>query len=273
MIVLYTNKGILNIKKLRRIRFTAFLAGCCMLGIATVIEADEKKLGVTFDLTYSSRYISKGSPAYGKQGTFFETFDIDLWGTGFGVAVRHRSATSSGYVDKQRFEYTPYYKGQLFEDTPYFTRYKIGGTYKHYYGLSRKKANTTLEWAFDFQWPNIIGNGFVPGYTAYYEHPAVKGYEHSNINGWVHQFSLDYNMTVKELKNPLCISSDIWYRDGLGGETKDHDWSHATFGLSTKFDITKHLCFVPGIYYQISMEDTVCKENILYCSFSMKYKF
>jgi hypothetical protein len=65
----------------------------------------EKKIGVTLKLDYLSQWLSKGAPAYGKQGAVFETVDLDLWGSGFGVQVIHRSATSSGYVDKQRFYY------------------------------------------------------------------------------------------------------------------------------------------------------------------------
>jgi hypothetical protein len=60
--------------------------------------------------------------------------------------------------------------------------------------------------------------------------------------------------------------------DGLGGAA--YDWSYDTFGLSTAFKTSDNLTFAPGIYQQISMDDSVCKrDDITYCKLSMKYKF
>ena len=69
----------------------------------------------------------------------------------------------------------------------------------------------------------------------------------------------------------LNLTSDIAYNDGFGG--KAHDWSYATFGLSTKLKIAENLSFVPGIYHQISMKDSICKHDVTHCILSMKYKF
>jgi len=249
-----------------------------LLSTADLLRAEEGKLGITLDLTYMSKWLSKGSEAYGQQGALFETIDIDWYGTGFGTYITHRSATSSGYVDKERFDYGVYYKGRLFEDKPYLTTYKLRWAYEHYPGLARNKANTTNEWNFAFSWPNILPGGLVPGYVAYYEYPAGSGYNHRDVTGWVHLFGLSCNLTVpgflpETAEQVLHLSADVSYRDGLGGRTKDHDWSHATFGLSTKFEINNNLSFVPGIYHQISMDDSVCKRDVTYCKLSMKYEF
>ena len=108
----------------------------------------EKKLAVTFDLTYMSKYVSKGSESYGQKGGLFKTVYLDFWGSGFGTSVRHRNATSSGNVDKHRFDYRVYYDNRFLEDEPYETKYKISWGYEHYPGLARNKANTTQEWNF-----------------------------------------------------------------------------------------------------------------------------
>ncbi len=84
---------------------------------------------------------------------------------------------------------------------------------------------------------------------------------------------LGYDLTVPELSNPLHLSAEIVYRDGLGGPTKDHDWSHATFGIATNFKLNDRLSFVPGLYYQESMDDSVCKRDVIYCKLSLKYRF
>jgi hypothetical protein len=61
--------------------------------------------------------------------------------------------------------------------------------------------------------------------------------------------------------------------DGYGGAAVDHDWSYATFGASTKFQIADNLTFVPGLYHQVSMDDSLCKKDVTYCKLSMKYKY
>jgi hypothetical protein len=53
------------------------------------------------------------------RGATFNTVDVDLYGTGFGVQVIHRNVMSSGYVDKQRLDYLPHHEGRLFETEPY----------------------------------------------------------------------------------------------------------------------------------------------------------
>ena len=93
--------------------------------LAGMVHAQEKELGLTLELEYRSKWLSKGVEAYGQQGAFFKTLDIDFYGTGLGLKVTHRNATASGYVDKQRFDYRPYYKSQLFKDTPYAMNYNI----------------------------------------------------------------------------------------------------------------------------------------------------
>lgn len=243
--------------------------------ISTVCAAntEKKNLGVTFDLTYMSKYMTKGSEGYGQQGGLFETIDIDLWGTGFGVSVGHQGATSNGYVDKQRFNYRVYYGGSLFEGEAYKTKYKFSWTYEGYYGRARNIKNSQ-EWAFKFSWPEILPiENLAPYYTLYYEYPAGSNYNNRNISGFLHCFGLNYKLNTPELPNPLGLSAELSYRDGLGGPSKDHDWSHATFGISTKFEISKNILFVPGLYHQISMDDTVCKRDVTYCKLSIKYTF
>jgi len=238
-------------------------------------QARTDRLGISFDLTYLSRWMSKGAPAYGQQGALFKTIDLDFWGSGFGVNVTHRNATSSGYVDQQRFDYRPYYKNELFAGTPYAINLHLSAGYEHYPGLDRKVANTTWEWIFAFSWPNILPEGFVPNYIAHYEYAAGENYTKPNgadiPPGWVHRFILGYDLNISQIPGPLHLSSELAYTDGLGGAA--HDWSYATFGISTEFKITNNLSFLPGVYHQISMEDTVCTNDVTYTSLSMRYKF
>ncbi len=231
----------------------------------------EKKIGVTFQLDYLSQWLSKGAPAYGKQGAVFETIDLDMWGSGFGVKVTHRNATSSGYVDKQRIDYRPYYKGKAFLGERYQIDYDISAGYEHYYGLAKEKANTTWEWIYSFGFPNLLPKGFKPKYIAHYESPAKGGEKYNYVAGWVHRFLLGYDLEVPHLPAPLTLSSEVAYSGGLGGA--NHDWAYATLGASTSFKLSGQVTLTPGVYYQKSFEDTVCVRDVLYSTVSLKYKF
>jgi hypothetical protein len=245
-----------------------------LLTVANLAHAEaENKLGISLDLTYASKWLSKGAEAYGSKGGLFKTIDVDLYRTGFGVKVTHRNSTSSGFVDKQRFDFRPYYKGSLFQDQSYTTNYNLSVGYEYYTGLDKKKAGTTYEWILALSWPKLLPAGLTPAYIAHYEYPAGSGYTNRNVTGWVHRFLLSYNMAVPQLPNPLYISTEVAYYDGLGS-TKVHDWGYFTAGLATKFDLTDNLAFVPGLYHQVTMDRAINKhQDITYTMLSMKYKF
>jgi hypothetical protein len=247
-----------------------------ILSIVGTVQAEGDDIGVTLELEYRSKWLSKGAEVYGQQGAFFPTIDLDFYGTGFGTRITHRSAFGSGYVDKQRFDYRSYYKSVLFEDQSYATNYNISAGYEHYYGLARDKSYTTWEWIFAFSWPNILPEGFIPRYIAHYEYAAGSDYTKQNgadiPSGWVHRFILGYDLETPQVPAPLHLSSEVAYTDGLGGA--DHDWSYATFGVSTRVEIAENMSFVPGVYQQVTMDDSVNKrKDITYSFLSLKYKF
>ena len=244
---------------------------CAAATTDAALEA-EKQLGVTFDLTYVSKWLSKGAEAYGSRGAFFETVDVDLYGSGFGVQVTHRSATASGYVNGSRIDYRPYYKNKLFADSKYVMNYNISVGYEHYYKLKPANANTTWEWNFAFSWPKIIGHGFTPKYVAFYEYPANGNRKFRNKVGWAHLFEMGYDMKVEQLPKPLYLSAGIVYNDGLGNVPSD--WSYLTLGIGTSFNITENLSFHPSLFHQITLDRSICKhKDVTYCQLSMKYKF
>ena len=81
------------------------------------------------------------------------------------------------------------------------------------------------------------------------------------------------DLELPELPAPLHLTSDIAFTDGFRTGV-DHDWSHATFGVSIKIGITDNLSFVPGIYHQITMDESINPDkDVTYCVLSMKYKF
>jgi hypothetical protein len=243
-----------------------------LLSSAAPAQAEDGPLAATLDVTYMSTLMDKGGQYYGQQGGLLETLDVDLWGSGFGAAVGHREATASGYVNKERLDYKVYYSSHLWDSEDYKTDYKFNWIYHHFPDQARNVGNYQ-EWEFAFSWPDILPGGLVPSYVACYEYPAGSNYGNRGSTGWWHLFGLGYKLDIAELPNPLDISAHLSYRDGLGGGAVDHDWSHATLGISTPFEITNNLTFTLGLFHQISMDDSVCKDDVTYSVLGLKYTF
>ena len=239
-------------------------------------QEESKKLGVSFDFSYVSKWMSRGVEVWSEDGGFFETLDVDLWGTGFKFAFIHRSATGSGWVNKQRMDYMLSYSNSTFDATPYKTKFTVGYMYKNWYDKLANAAGKSKDiemWLLKYSFPKILGTtGLVPYGVTTYDHPAHShdGFG-SHWDGWVHRFGLGYDLNVSVIPSPLHLSSDIAYTDGF--RAADHDWSFATFGISTNLKLSDNMTFVPAIYQQISMDKSVCDHDVTYCALSVKYAF
>ncbi len=249
--------------------------------LGSMAQAEEGKLSGTFNVTYMSKLMDKGGEYYGQQGAVLESMHLDLWDTGFGVAVGHREATAGGYVNGERFDYVTYYKNQIFKDETYATEYKVGWIYHQFPDQPRNVGNS-CESVVSLSWCNLLPAGICPFYTVAYETPAGTGYGNRSSAGWWHQFGFDCGIKLPGLPGlpgvgpepeyqTYRFSADVAYRDGLGGS--DHDWSHATFGLSTVVEMAEGLSFIPGVYHQISMDDSVCRNDVTYAVLSVQHKF
>jgi choline-glycine betaine transporter len=73
-------------------------------------------------------------------------------------------------------------------------------------------------------------------------------------------------------KQVFRFSGDITYNDGFGGKAVDHDWSHAVLGVSTELGMG-NLTITPSLNYQISMDDSVNRENEVWCGLNLTYRF
>jgi hypothetical protein len=83
-------------------------------------------------------------------------------------------------------------------------------------------------------------------------------------SGFAHIFMLDYALTVGGIlpetpEQVLNLHAEAIYNDGVGpnGANADHDWSNAVFGLSTDFDLADNVALTPGVYHQITFDDSV----------------
>lgn len=250
------------------------LTTAVLLGTAALVYAQEaKELSVTYDVTYMSKLLDKGGNYYGSKSALLSTTEIDLWSTGFGLALWHRRPNSSGFENRERLSLKAYYYNSVFEDETYKMDYKYNWIHHMFVDQPRNVGNYN-EIELAVSWPELFPGGLVPSYAVVYEHPAGSRYGNRNSAGWYHQFGLGYDLTVPELSNQvLHLSAAVAYRDGLGGGPVDHDWSHATFGVSMGFKINSKLTFTPGLYHQVSMDDSVNEHDETYSVFSLTYKF
>jgi hypothetical protein len=99
-------------------------------------------------------------------------------------------------------------------------------------------------------------------------------------SGFAHVFMLDYPLTVGGIlpetpEQVLNLHAEAIYNDGVDprGIGVDHDWSNAVLGVSTGIDLTEDLVLTPGVFHQISMDDSVNNEEETWATLSMTYKF
>lgn len=265
----------------RKILIVAVLLSLSLAGLAS---AEKDKLGVTLDVTYLSRYIFRGVDLYAENHSAIQpSIDIDLYGTGFALNVLNSRANRSGFEDSEELRVGLRYANSLFKGQRYTTAYTIGWSYYGYPDMPKKGAIAPVadvqEAYAVFVWPRIFNiEGLVPSYTLVHLWPAQSNSAARKNGGWVHVFGLGYDLAVPGFlpgtkEQIIHLSADAVYNGGVGGPAVEHDWSHATFGISTEFKISENLSFIPGFYYQSSWEDSINTEDETWCKLSMRYKF
>ncbi len=266
------------------------LAAVILLSAAGFAQAQEGELSGTVDLTFLSSYIWRGYDWFENNHSALQLgIDLDLYDTGFGLNVLSTRANKSGNVegvpfqDLERLDLTLYYGNSLFEGETYATDYTVGWVY---YNLPDNSSNVAdmQEFFASLSLPEICPLGVVPSYTIICLWPSESNALSNQalslidrtVGGWLHVVGLDYDLTVPgplpEIpEQTLHLSADMTYNDGVLGA--DQDWSHAVLGVSTEFDLTENVAFVPALYYQASMDDTVNESDEWWIGLGLSYKF
>ncbi|HUT45358.1 MAG TPA: hypothetical protein VMX36_03695, partial [Sedimentisphaerales bacterium] len=214
------------------------------------------------------------------------SLDLDLFGTGLGVNVMGHRANSSGYEAAERWDYTLYYQNMLFPDQTHATMYRLGWVYYNYPQGHNQDADLQELHAI-LSLPKICPAGVVPSYVLVKLWPnssrsfvGSKSPLGGTASGFAHIFMLDYPLTVGSIlpdtpEQVLNLHTELVYNDGVGpgGNVVDSDWSNVVFGVSTGIDLSDELVLTPGVYHQISMDDTVNNEDETWATLSMTYKF
>jgi len=213
------------------------------------------------------------------------------FGTGFGVSATGHRANSDGHELNERWDYTLYYQGHMFDAEPYATNYRLGYVYYNYPDRSSHDTTDSIdlqELHAVLSWPDILPiKGLVPAYCLVKLWPSSRGSlvgsnatGGQSASGFGHIFMLDYAVPIAMPLVDQCqmvnLHSELVYNDGVspnGATDVEHDWSHAVFGASTTFDLSSNLLLTPGVYYQSSFEDSVNTEDEYWTSLNLTYKF
>ena len=240
----------------------------------SLARADEKKLGMSLNVSWVSKYIWRGQDFYDDHAAFQPSIKFDLYGTGFNAYVWTSYAGSSGFRNSEAYDYLLMYNATAFEGEKTQTNYAISWLYFDVYdGPSQDGDSQDI--ALYLTWPRLFGGKIVPVYQLSYRYTARSGgaMAAADIEGFAHLFGFSYDLPfVKIIDNPLTFGWDITYNDGQGSSTYEHDWSHMTWCLSTIFDV-RGGSLIPGLYYQTSMEKTINPEDEFWTGVSYVFDF
>ena len=255
-----------------------------LLSVTGIAQAQMGELHGAVDFTFQSKYIWRGFDPYGDKSAIQPSIDLDLFGTGFGFNVMAHRANSSGYENGERWDYNIYYGNKLCEDEVYATNWRLGYVYYNYPDMtSHTEASTDLqELHLISSWPNLLPvEGLVPTYVLVKLWPSNGGSLNGKASGWAHIFMLDYGVPIPGIlpdtdEQILRFHTELVFNDGVDprGIGVDHDWSNMVFGVATDFDLGNNITFTPGVYYQVTMDNSVNPDDDeTWVSLSLKYNF
>ena len=262
----------------------------CAIGFA---QAQDSALHGSVDFTYQSKYVWRGFDVYGDKSAMQPSLDLDLFGSGFGISMMGHRANSSGFEGAERWDYTLYYQNMMCPEEDYALMYRLGWVYYNYPQHNAEDADLQEMHAV-LSLPKMCTAGVIPSYVLVKLWPNSSGSfvakradlstglpSSGTASGWAHIFMLDYPMTIGGVlpdtpEQVLNLHAEVVFNDGVGpaGQNVDHDWSNAVFGVSTGINIADGLVLTPGLFYQVTMEDTVNDDkDELWTTMSMTYKF
>ncbi|OHB74900.1 MAG: hypothetical protein A2Z25_10795 [Planctomycetes bacterium RBG_16_55_9] len=273
---------------------TRILVSAVMLlivGGVAYAQAPAPELHGYFDLTYSSKYVWRGFDIYNDKSAVHPGVDLNYGG--FGINVTGHRANAGGFENGERWDYNLYYANGLFMDQSYALQYRLGWVYYNFPDNSSGLADLQ-EAHLILSLPKICPAGVIPSYVLVKLWPSESGSmvaskadlstglpSTGTASGWAHIFMLDYALTTGGLlpETPEQVwnfHTEAVFNDGVGpgGQDVDHDWSNVVFGVSTDFDLAENVVLTPGLYHQITFDDSVNDDkDETWVSVGIKYKF
>jgi len=277
------------------------LASCSLAqaqGLGMGGSAVTGSVGVEFQ----SLYMWRGFDVYADKSATQITGDFSLAGTGFGVSVLGHRANSGGFENAERWDINPYYQGALLTESTWMTQYRLGYLYFNYPDSSSHAtghAADLQELHAIFSLPKVTGvEGLVPSYVLVKlwpngsksltgagkpaAHPVTGVPLSGGSSGFAHILMLDYQFAIpgpisSVPEQIIKLHSELVFNDGVDprpmGPGVDHDWSNLVLGASTDFDLGSNITLTPGVYHQLSFEDTVNENDEWWATLGAKWTF
>lgn len=236
---------------------------------ASVAQAQDEELGVTFDNEFTTKYIWHGYDLFDDHGAWMPSLDFDLFGSGFSVNVWMAQPIGSGNEEAKELDYTVAYGNTVYEGETYEMEYSANYIYYDFYEANKKADNQEVGVSVAF--PKVL-EGCVSGLVPSYYIGKIWYNEGTSHGGGFHVLALDYGMEVPEcpMTESMNFHGDLNFNDGYAGS--DADWSHITLGVSSDVEVAG-VAFTPYINFQISMDDSVNKEDELWAGVSTSISF
>lgn len=269
----------------REIIAICILAMLAMSGIAVAAEGD-----ITFDTTWVSKYIWRGIDLGNNKAAIQPSVNFDL-GNGFSAGVWASYGCASDTVNATEYDYSLTYSGTTCEGTAGEMAYAASWIYYDFIDEPSTAADAQ-ELNLSVAFPSLCPGGIVPSYTIIKMWASESSSASSSLSGWIHVVGLDYAWKVDGFidNNPeqiIDLSWDITYNGSAGvpgtlnkstgvitPSDVDHDWSHMTFGASTAIALPGQIGTVtPGVFYQVSMDDSVNDDDELWTGISYSLNF
>lgn len=235
----------------------------------------ERTLDIDLDGTFVSKYLWRGYDTLDDHGAFQPSINLDLFQSGFSVNVWGSFALSKGFEDVDELDYALAYGYTFFEEEPYAIDLSAAFIYYDFPNTTSDLADT-LEAGVALAMPNLLELGpryLVPSWYSGYLWP--KDDDLGPEEGWHHIFGLAYDIPISPLlsnqeEQAISLAADVTYNDGTFDS--DSGISHATFGVSTSFEVGP-LSITPSATYQWSFEDSVNDEDEFWSGISLTYSF
>ena len=275
-----------------------------LVAVAALGYAQEPEIKGTASLTFTGKYVWRGFNVFGAKSAIHPTVDLFMPEYSIGLSAEGHRANSSGYEIAERWDYSLYYLGKMFQGESYEMNYRLAYVYYNFpQQSSHSRGDNPIQspatfgldcGVFDLQeghavmsFPKVLGvEGLVPTYILVKLMPVNSGTmvganspSGGTSSGFAHILMLDYMVPMHcpftGVDRKLNFHSEVVWNDGVAptGANADHDWSNAVFGVSTNYEIEENLYFTPGFYYQSSWDDSVNSSDEYWLSLGMSYKF
>lgn len=229
-------------------------------------------IGLTADMTVATKYIWRGYDLFDDHGAYQPSVNWDIFDTGFSVNLWGSFPFGSGNEVFKELDYTIAYGTTLFEEDSYALDLGVNYIYYDFPKVSSRFVPDSHEIGVNIALPHLftIGdNALVPSYYCGKLWPADSGLD-SDIAGGYHALGLGYDLKLPGIEQALSLWADVNYNDGLFDA--DHDWSHATLGVSTCFEMGS-VRMTPFIGYQITMDHSVNIDDEFWGGLSVNISF